>query len=87
MPPYLFSVDLFQSTCLREARLPANLPGGYPARFQSTCLREARLRSIGTTRLYRYFNPRAYVRHDDHERQTCIEQAFQSTCLREARPR
>jgi len=75
----------FQSTCLREARLAAG-GGLMPAdEFQSTCLREARPQGSSGISGLRYFNPRAYVRHDEIGTPSKGGAVFQSTCLREAR--
>ena len=55
--------------------------------FQSTCLREARRVLVAAESLRRYFNPRAYVRHDGAGSRGSPSSIFQSTCLREARLR
>jgi len=55
---------IFQSTCLREARLGPVGALVYLAQFQSTCLREARPRRCKGRHVVHHFNPRAYVRHD-----------------------
>ena len=75
----------FQSTCLREARLPPLSQVRPWLLFQSTCLREARLGRDGFLAIAHHFNPRAYARHDlpGGDRKCCT--VFQSTCLREAR--
>ena len=55
----------FQSTCLREARQTEDVSGAIYTGFQSTCLREARPYQTALVTPLVYFNPRAYVRHDN----------------------
>ena len=77
----------FQSTCLREARQYYACHKCRHTSFQSTCLREARHPRNNVLHTAVYFNPRAYVRHDEPDLDTSnYVYEFQSTCLREARP-
>ncbi len=62
--PSMYALVGFQSTRLREARLPTSSTSGSVSMFQSTRLREARPLAAARCLGLASFNPRACVRRD-----------------------
>ena len=82
------AIQQFQSTCLREARLPNFEDMIVKQGFQSTCLREARHRyDNNNSRLIAFQSTCLREARPQRSRQMSCGPTFQSTCLREARPK